>query len=164
MDPTEIPIRDLHLPEPIGWWPLAPGWWILLALLVIVGGWLLLQAWRRYRVGASRRFALKSLKHLESEWESGGNLVGFGVAVSELVRRTMLAYAPREDVAGLTGDAWLAWLDRDLANPVFVTGPGRALIELPYRSPEGNTDDVDVNGLIYAVRMRLATPVSGELA
>lgn len=165
MDPTQIPIRDLHLPEAIGWWPLAPGWWILLALVLVLAGWLTIRALRRYRVGASRRFALRSLKQLEADWESGGNLVTFGVAVSELVRRTMLAYAPRQDVAGLTGDAWLAWLDRDLANPVFVTGPGRALIELPYRNPAGNTDDVDVNGLIYAVRMRLATPVTaGEPA
>ena len=28
MDPEQIPLRDLHLPEAIGLWPLAPGWWV----------------------------------------------------------------------------------------------------------------------------------------
>lgn len=163
MDPSQIPIRDLHLPDPIGWWPLAPGWWALIALALAGLAWLAVRAFRAYRVGAARRYALKSLNRIESAWEAGGNAVSVGIDMSELVRRTMLAYVPRADVAGLTGDAWLAWLDEGLANPVFVTGPGRALIELPYRSPEAANDDVDINGLFYAVRMRLATPV-GEAA
>ena len=35
MDPEQIPLRDLHLPEAIGWWPLAPGWWILIAIALV---------------------------------------------------------------------------------------------------------------------------------
>jgi len=31
----DIAIRDIHLPDAISWWPLAPGWWGLLALIVI---------------------------------------------------------------------------------------------------------------------------------
>ena len=23
-------LRDIQLPEPISWWPLAPGWWVLI--------------------------------------------------------------------------------------------------------------------------------------
>ena len=34
MEENALPLRDLHLPEAIGWWPLAPGWWVLLAMLV----------------------------------------------------------------------------------------------------------------------------------
>ena len=31
MDPQQIPLRDLHLPDAISWWPLAPGWWLAIA-------------------------------------------------------------------------------------------------------------------------------------
>ena len=35
MDPQAIPLRGLHLPEAVGLWPLAPGWWLLLLILVL---------------------------------------------------------------------------------------------------------------------------------
>ena len=28
-------LRDIHTPDPISWWPLAPGWWILAGLVII---------------------------------------------------------------------------------------------------------------------------------
>ncbi|WP_218944330.1 DUF4381 domain-containing protein [Marinicella rhabdoformis] len=31
----ELPLRDLHLPAEPGFWPLAPGWWFVLTLLVL---------------------------------------------------------------------------------------------------------------------------------
>lgn len=159
MDPQEIPLRGLHLPEPVGWWPLAPGWWLLIAAAVIAAG-LLLRAWLRRRAhAAARRTALRQLEESRSAYAYHGNPVTLGAEVSELLRRTMLAYAPRAEVAGLTGDEWLAWLDRDLDAPRFRRGAGRSLIDLPYRNPESVADDVDIDGMLAAVRERLQTPV-----
>ena len=47
-DPASLPLRDIHLPDPVSWWPLAPGWLALIMLLVIV---VLLTTYfiRRYR-------------------------------------------------------------------------------------------------------------------
>ena len=64
-------------------------------------------------------------KELQDEFEQHGNAVAFSSEMSELLRRTMLAYAPRAEVAGLTGDAWLAWLDRDFDQPRFQGETGR---------------------------------------
>jgi len=86
-----------------------------------------------------------------------------GRQLSELLRRSMLAYAPRHEVAGLTGDAWLEWLDRDLPVPYFHTEGGKSLLQLPYRDPNGDFSDVDVNALLAAVRMRLVTPVGSAV-
>jgi hypothetical protein len=159
MDPTELPLRPLHLPEPIGWWPLAPGWWFVIALLLAGIGWLLLRAWRRHQFLAPRRYAIRALADVESEYMTSRDPVTLGRQLSELLRRGMLAYAPRHEVAGLTGDAWLEWLDRDLPVPYFHTEGGKSLLQLPYRDPNGDFSDVDVNALLAAVRMRLATPV-----
>jgi len=159
VDPQEIPLRGLHLPEAVGWWPLAPGWWLLIAAAVIAAG-LLLRAWLRHRVhAAARRKALRQLEESRSAYAYHGNPVTLGAEVSELLRRTMLAYAPRAEVAGLTGDEWLDWLDRDLEEPRFRQGAGRSLLDLPYRNPESVADDVDIDGMLAAVRERLQTPV-----
>lgn len=161
MDPEQIPLRDLHLPEMIGWWPLAPGWWIILGLLLIAIGFALQRFQERRARNAARRHALARLDELLTEYETHRNVVSFGANVSALLRRTMLAYAPRKHVAGLTGEEWLAWLDRDLAHPQFVAGPGRKLIELPYRNPASDAIDADIYALVTAVRQRVATPVGG---
>ncbi len=159
MDPQAIPLRGLHLPEPVGWWPLAPGWWVLMAILVVTAG-LLIRDWLRRRArSAARRKALRQLEESRAAYAYHGNPVILGSELSELLRRTMLAYAPRSEVAGLTGDAWLAWLDRDLDEPKFREGAGRSLLELPYRDPETLAGDVDVDGMLAAVRERLQTPV-----
>lgn len=159
MDPQQIPLRDLHLPEAISWWPLAPGWWVVIAIALIGLG-LLLRAWLRLRArGAARRYALGQLNEIVQQYEEHKNPVTFGTEISALLRRTMLAYAPRLDVAGLTGEAWLQWLDQDLAKPVFSSGPGRQIIELPYCRPESDIAVEDMDRLVAAVRHRMATPV-----
>lgn len=163
MDPEQIPLRDLHLPEMIGWWPLAPGWWLVIGLVLIALSMLLRRYLRQRAHGVARRHALRQLDDLLAHYEQHRNVVRFASQVSELLRRTMLAYASRKEVAGLTGEQWLVWLDRDLAHPQFVSGPGRKLIELPYRDPDSADVDVDadVYALITAVRQRVATPVGG---
>ncbi len=162
MDPEQIPIRDLHLPELIGWWPLAPGWWVLIAL-AMVGLALLARHYFKSRArGKARRHALQQLEHLLCEYEQNGDAVGFAAAVSALLRRTMLAYAPRAEIAGMTGDEWLAWLDRDLAHRQFVNGPGRMLLDLPYRPRDTDIPGAEIYALVTAVRQRVATPVGGQ--
>lgn len=159
MDPEAIPLRGLHFPDAVGWWPLAPGWWLLGALLVVGCG-LLVRAWLQRRAhAAARRKALRQLEESRSAYAYHGNPVTLGAEVSELLRRTMLAYAPRAEVAGLTGDAWLEWLDRGLDLPRFREGAGRNLLDLPYRNPETVARDADIEGMLAAVRERLRTPV-----
>ena len=160
MDPTEIPIRDLHLPPEVGWWPLAPGWWLLIAMGLVL---LVAFAWRLHVAGKhnrARRHAMKELAQARAAYERDGDVVALAKRLSELQRRTMLAYAPRSEVAGLTGKAWLAWLERDLDEPLFTRGAGRDLLDLPYRNPATVGDDVDVDALIGAVRKRLRTRIT----
>lgn len=33
MPPPELPLRDIHLPEAVSWWPPAIGWWLLALLM-----------------------------------------------------------------------------------------------------------------------------------
>lgn len=162
MDPEQIPLRDLHLPEAIGWWPLAPGWWVVVALTV-AGLVYLCRLYLRFRArGVARRHALRQLKELTADFEQHHDAVAFSSSISELLRRTMLAYAPRHEVAGLVGDEWLVWLDRDLDQPRFQSDAGRKLLEVPYRRPDDEISAMELLDVVAAVRQRLATPVGGQ--
>ena len=125
MNPEEIPLRDLHLPAMTGWWPLAPGWWVLIGLAACGLLYLLWRAFRKYQHNAARRKALSQLRYLKAEYLWRGDAISLGLQLSELLRRAMIAYAPRDEVAGLTGTSWLEWLDRGLSENAFSEGPGR---------------------------------------
>lgn len=159
MDPEQIPLRDLHLPDVVGLWPLAPGWWVLMVLAVAGAIYLLYQLLLRWRFNAARRLALRELTRLRRDFEDGVDATVLSKALSELVRRSMLAYAPRAEVAGLTGDTWLSWLDRGLSDAPFSSGAGRMLESLPYQRATVIQDDVNVSALLEVVQLRLQTPL-----
>ncbi|MGR5143209.1 DUF4381 domain-containing protein [Photobacterium sp. DNB23_23_1] len=96
------------LVEP-SWWPLPLAAWFLLGGIVAL---VLLWSVYRYRKGRLRRKALMLLDTLEME----PNLP----ALDRLLRQVALTYFPRDHIAGLTGDAWLKWLDRQTATPHFL--------------------------------------------
>ena len=132
---TPLPLRDIHLPEAVSWWPPAPGWWILLAL----AGTLLLLGWRwrkHLRNTRLRRAGLRRLNRMHAEYQRTGDLQRLAQQLSALLRRIALSRFPRHEVAALTGDDWLAFLDdalrRDGHRDGFRGKPGRLLIEAPY--------------------------------
>jgi hypothetical protein len=49
-------LRDIQVPEPISWWPPAPGWWLLALVSIIALGYTVF-ALRRYR----RQYAWRSI-------------------------------------------------------------------------------------------------------
>ena len=159
MDPEQIPLRDLHLPAEVGWWPLAPGWWFLLAMAAAGVCWLLYRAFLNWRSNRARRAALRQLDVIARDFAQDNNLTALAKQLSELLRRAVLAYAPRTEVAGLTGESWLQWLDRGLDSSLFADGPGRCIHSLPYQNLETAAADVDVDALIDAVKRRLQTPL-----
>ncbi|WP_300971618.1 DUF4381 domain-containing protein [Thiocapsa sp.] len=110
-----------------------PGWWISAALFLALLLWVAGVRWRRHRRrGAAARSALRELAELRAAVRADGDTRAFVAALSRLLRRLALARFPREQVAGLTGDAWLAFLDATGGGEGFRQGPGRALADLVY--------------------------------
>lgn len=128
ISPETLPLRDIHLPTAIGWWPPAPGWWLLLGLgVLLLAGVMLLR--RRQRRLRDRRLALAELEELAQ-----GPPDAQAAALSRLLRRAALCHYPPADCAGLCGEAWLEFLDRPFADRPFSQGIGRFLLEAPYRA------------------------------
>jgi hypothetical protein len=152
IDPAALPLRDIHLPDPVSWWPPAPGWWIVAALLMVGAGLAAIVAWRR-RTRVQRR-ALAMLDGLQRRYRGDGDAAALARGLSTLLRRLALECAPRREVAGLTGNRWLEWLDRGLPGEPFSRGIGRLLTDAPYR-PSPALAPGDVNELIELSRQRI---------
>ncbi|KTC99835.1 DUF4381 domain-containing protein [Legionella erythra] len=125
-------LRDIHLPAPVGWWPLAPGWYLLAAIALL--GFLLLTGvvYRYYTNGRAKRQALKLLAVYQQDYLREGDSQAASAKVSELLRRVALVYFPREKVASLQGEEWLAFLNQTGKNINF-NAVRECLLELPYQ-------------------------------
>lgn len=146
MQAEQLPLRDIHLPEPISFlWPLAPGWWLLLACLVVL---ILVSIWilRVRRRNAPKRFALRNLKKLEKAYSD--NPKRLVQELSTLLRRFYITKYPRHEVASLTGETWLKFLDNQLGKLRFSRGDGRCLVDAPYRQ----NVEFDVDALLMLCR------------
>jgi hypothetical protein len=117
VDPEQIPIRDLHLPEAVSWWPLAPGWYVVIAASLVVCIYLLRLYLQHRSRGAARRHAMRELARLTAEFENHGNAVAFS---SDMCRKLLeLPYRrPDEELSGLDLLDVVAAVRQRLATPV----------------------------------------------
>lgn len=132
-------LRDIHLPDPVGIWPLAPGWYLLaviLLLLVMVASYVV---YRRYRRGLAKRQALLLLHDYERQYAAGTDAAVISAQISELLRRVALVYYPRARVAGLNGLSWIGFLNETSDNINFNEISG-LILDLPYQSKPSGTD------------------------
>jgi Tfp pilus assembly protein PilV len=118
-------LHPLRQPEPIGWWPLAPGWWLLIALLILALGALAYVLVRRYRANAYRRMALTQLDQLRRQYLRNRDDAAYLAGANALLKSVALRAYPRREVAPCSGNTWLEFLNQscDTAQfpPDFVT-------------------------------------------
>jgi len=107
-EPTSLRnLHDIVVPDEVPWWPAAPGWIALLVLATVILLILAHRTWKTNRLNAYRSAALRELADARSP-----------AAIAEILRRTALAIAPRETIAGLHGRDWTAWIAARSPEPV----------------------------------------------
>ena len=127
--PSIIDLREIALREPVGLGPSTWGWYLLFAALALLGTWLAVGAIRRRRANRYRREALVRLVS-----------IGDVAALAVLVKRVCLTAFPRAEVARLSGEPWLRFLDGTTAGEPFTTGPGRLLADHYGREAEASPE------------------------
>ncbi len=133
-------LRPDHLPEAVGWWPPAPGWWLLAASILLALG---LFGWRARRGRSlTRADAVKRLTELEKRQCDDA---AFLSTLNRTMKRLALHYHDPTEVAPLSGEAWLAFLDDSGNTTDFGDGPGRVLALGPYRA---RIDAIDRHALV----------------
>lgn len=143
VDPSTLPLRDIHLPTPIAWWPPAPGWWLL--AFVSLAGPLCGVLWWQWR--RRTRLQREALARLASLRQSRGSPHQTAMAVSLLLREISLALDDALPQHSLQGTGWLSRLDA-LA-PGLTEDP--ALREALLCAPYDPTTSIDAVALTAAV-------------
>ena len=134
-------MHDIVTLEPVSWWPLAPGWYVLILALAITMAWLGYKRLKQWRRNAYRREALKELESIAPQ------------EVPELVKRVCLSTWPRNKVASLSGEAFIKFLNQSDDTSHFSHSTGTLLLELSYNpSPDISRNDPQYQQLIHTTK------------
>ncbi|WDE13316.1 DUF4381 domain-containing protein [Thalassomonas haliotis] len=104
MDPL-AQLQDIHLPQQVHNYPLAPGWWVLLILISIITAVLLYKAVKAWRLNKQKRFALRQLN--QSPIPNNAQIIA-------ILKWTTMSYFPRKTSASLFGRKFQQFLTEQL--------------------------------------------------
>jgi hypothetical protein len=109
--------------------PQTAGWYVVFALLLLLILWSIWRVLLHWRGNRYRREALRELPNTSAS------------AIPVLLKRTALAAWPREQVASLSGERWLRFLQTTGGASSFVDGFGQTLVDLECRAVSLSPDD-----------------------
>ncbi len=141
-DPASLQnLNDIVLPATVGWWPLAAGWYILFALLLIALAWFGYRSLYRWMSNRYRRAALRELQlladrlHATKERDAEDRDANLR-QIPILLKRTALSAYPRSQVASLSGKDWFHFLNSTVKTPAFTDSAASTLNKISYSSGE----------------------------
>jgi hypothetical protein len=136
-------LKDIHLPPPIGFWPPAYGWFIITALILM----LVVVALKRYMLYRKKRHlkqeALSRIEAIRQQSLQNSNMAESAADISILLKQIALMRYPRVDVAAITQEQWLLFLNTHPGDVDF-TPVKSLLLEAPYQAEATG----DINTLI----------------
>ncbi len=147
-------IQEITLPEPISYVPHTIGWKILLVVIVIVALVFGYNRYRHWQANRYRTFALDRLAEIEREVRVPETRLRSLTDLPVLVKQTALQAFPRDEIAQLSGDRWLGFLDRSCDTQEFTQGVGQLLPQLAYQSTSAlaNLPEQKISNLIDLIR------------
>ncbi|MEH6606238.1 MAG: DUF4381 domain-containing protein [Pseudomonadales bacterium] len=120
-------IDEIVMPEAVSWMPQTLGWKIL-AVLVCVG--LAFLSYRAASLWLKNRYRRAALRQLDALATEPGSKPS--AQLMTILKATALQAFPREQVAGISGESWLEFLDQHCDKVQFNSDLGRRLIQSQY--------------------------------
>ena len=121
-------MRDIHYPDAPGWFPPAPGWWMLL-LLVLLAIAFLAHKWRVIRRARAPYSSALMLLARAQEKAATGELGtrDYLDQCNQILKRLLVHIRHNDHAVAASGTTWLAELDRLHGGNQFTKGPGQVL-------------------------------------
>lgn len=110
INPALAALKDIQLPQPTSFWPLAPGYWIAFFIILFLLIFLFIWIHRKHRITKAKVAALTALDNFSVTDKD------FSQQINILLKRAVLSYLPRHEVAALDGENWYQLLDSQLPN------------------------------------------------
>jgi hypothetical protein len=145
---------EITPPLPVSYRPETMGWFVLLGLLVVGLAWLTYRRYRHHKTNLYRRWALEKLENITQVIKQDLGLEKPLRELPILVKQTALHAYPRPEVASLSGDDWLRFLDASYGGSGFSDGPGQLLAQTAYQ-PDKKFEEIeneDIQQLLKLVR------------
>ena len=143
-------LEPLIAPAPIGWWPLAPGWWLLIGAIVVIA--LVVLSIHLIRRRRLQRWMTLFDRQIQAAQQGPAKLA----AASELLRRAARRLDPQ--AVQLQGEAWLRFLDGAKGED-FSIGDGRLLRDGGFRP---TLDGAQVDRVCELARSRFLQLMAGR--
>ena len=145
-------IEDIKGLDHISAWPLAPVWWIILGVTVAAAAGVFVWHWRRKAYECSwKGDAKRTLAELEERLAAAPARDVAG-DLSSVLRRIAMQRFSRRACAGLEGQEWLAWLQKNDPRGFDWPTHGKLLTEIPYAPPNVAAQPDKIRTLIDAVK------------
>jgi len=156
MNPSaQLPLKDIHLPDPVSWWPPAIGWWIALMLVLIIC-YVAYRGIKKLTRPVIKKSAKVELNVLIDAYAEHQNKQQLLQDVSILLCRIGISYLPRNEVAGTVGRQWYEQLNGLASGNPLSPQTIDILCSAPYQSHPA-IDQNQLDALLDQVKKWLAS-------
>ena len=138
-----LPLQGLQLPDAVSWWPLAPGWWLLITILCIATPLLVFLIFRMWRRNSDKRQAKKLLNSAYSQWLADQNQQQLILQLNTVLKRFCRQRFPK--AISLSEQRWSDFLNHSAGTDLFSEKQSKALQSGAYQEqPMPALDEKDL--------------------
>jgi hypothetical protein len=137
----KLNLVDIAGLDKLSFWPLAIGWWIVIAVFfILIATVSFIYIRRKLRMNTPRYRMLQELIELEKNLTPATSQRA-ATELSSLIRRLALHFHPRSECASLKGEDWIAWLNKNDSKKFDWSGLSEVLLVAPFQET-GSVVDV----------------------
>lgn len=127
-----LELKDISPPGEPGWWLLAPGYMIIILLILSLSAllWLVLLRRKSRRKFTAAKLELERIRltHLTSQ-----DSQQLARELAQWLKQVSLLAFPQSRLEGITGSDWLSFLDSSLGDASFTRGDGKIFADAIYQ-------------------------------
>jgi len=133
---SQLQLHDIHLPEQVSGFPIAPGWWLLVAIIIFTAIWAYKKHQKNKRLNASKKQAMAMLT--DNKTLSAKDCIA-------LLKWAAMQYFSRQQLAKLYGENFQAFLIEQLPekHQLHFTELTTAAFKSQYQAKQVSVETVD---------------------